>query len=66
MNSIFDSRRAAKIRRRINFHDSDSFGTMDGNPMPEVISAFHSSRFSGCSDRLFGFYCVSWSSGELR
>ena len=45
MNWISDSRRAANIRGRINFHDSDSFGTMDGNPMPEVISAFQSSQF---------------------
>ena len=66
MNWILDSRRAANIRGRINFDGFGIFGTMDGNPMPEVISAFHSSLFIGCSDRLFGFYCVSWSSGELR
>ena len=66
MNSISDSRRAANIRRQINFDSFGIFGTMDGNAMPEGDSAFHSSRFSGGSDRLFGFYCVSWLSGELR
>ena len=42
MNSILDSRRAANIRGRINFDGFGNFGAMDGNPMPEVISAFHS------------------------
>ena len=65
MNSIFDSRRAANIRGRINFHGFGFFDTVDGYPMPKVISAFILLDI-GCSDRLFGFYCVSWSSGELR
>jgi len=59
MNSILDSRQAANIRGRINFDGFGFFGTMDGNPMPEVISAFYSSQFSGGSDLLFGFDCVS-------